>query len=125
MLTEQYLPLALHILVGVGLAGSIFIASLLLGRAGRRTPDKDMAYECGMPVREEAAPRFSVKFYLVAMLFILFDIEVVFMYPWAVVYREFLAQHGAIIFWSMTGFITVLTVGYVYAIKKGALDWRN
>ena len=125
MLTEQYLPLALHILIGLGLAGSIFAASFLLGRAGRRTPDKDMAYECGMPVREEAAPRFSVKFYLVAMLFILFDIEVVFMYPWAVVYREFLAQHGAIIFWSMAGFITVLTVGYVYAIKKGALDWRN
>lgn len=125
MLTEQYLPLALHILVGVGLAASIFMASLLLGRAGKRSAAKDMAYECGMPVREAAAPRFSVKFYLVAMLFILFDIEVVFMYPWAVVYREFLAQHGAIIFWSMTGFIAVLTIGYVYAIKKGALDWRN
>jgi NADH-quinone oxidoreductase subunit A len=125
MLTEHYLPLALHILVGVGLAGSIFVASLLLGRAGRRSADKDMAYECGMPVRDVVAPRFSVKFYLVAMLFILFDIEVVFMYPWAVVYREFLAQHGVIIFWSMTGFVSVLTVGYIYAIKKGALDWRN
>ncbi|MBE2180712.1 MAG: NADH-quinone oxidoreductase subunit A [Chthoniobacterales bacterium] len=125
MLTEQYLPLALHILVGVGLAAAIFVASLLLGRVGKRTPAKDMAYECGMPVGEAATPRFSVKFYLVAMLFILFDIEVVFMYPWAVVYRDFLAQHGSIIFWSMTGFITVLTIGYVYAIKKGALDWRN
>ena len=125
MLTDQFLPLGLHILVAVGLAVSIFTASLLLGRAGRRTPAKDMAYECGMPVREAAAPRFSVKFYLVAMLFILFDIEIVFMYPWAVVYRDFLAQHGSIIFWSMAGFITVLTVGYVYAIKKGALDWRN
>ena len=101
MLTGQYLPLALHIVVAVGLALSIFAASLLLGRAGKRTPDKDMAYECGMPVREAAAPRFSVKFYLVAMLFILFDIEVVFMYPWAVVYRDFLAQHGSVIFWSM------------------------
>ena len=125
MLTDQFLPLGLHILVAVGLAVSIFAASLLLGRAGRRTADKDMAYECGMPVREAAAPRFSVKFYLVAMLFILFDIEIVFMYPWAVVYRDFLAQQGSIIFWSMAGFITVLTVGYVYAIKKGALDWRN
>ena len=125
MLTEQYLPLALHIALALGLAAAIFITSLLLGRVGKRTPSKDMAYECGMPVREEAAPRFSVKFYLVAMLFILFDIEVVFMYPWAVVYREFLAQHGAIIFWSMAGFISVLTFGYVYAIKKGALDWRN
>jgi NADH-quinone oxidoreductase subunit A len=125
MLTEQYLPLALHVVVAVGLAVSIFVASLLLGRVGKRTATKDMAYECGMPVREAAAPRFSVKFYLVAMLFILFDIEVVFMYPWAVVYRDFLAQHGSIIFWSMTGFVSVLTIGYVYAIKKGALDWRN
>jgi len=60
MLTDQFLPLGLHILVAVGLAVSIFAASLLLGRVGRRTPDKDMAYECGMPVREAAAPRFSV-----------------------------------------------------------------
>ncbi|MFM8807577.1 MAG: NADH-quinone oxidoreductase subunit A, partial [Chthoniobacterales bacterium] len=90
MLTEQYLPLALHIAIAVGLAVSIFAASFLLGRVGRRNADKDMAYECGMPVREAAAPRFSVKFYLVAMLFILFDIEIVFMYPWAVVYRDFL-----------------------------------
>jgi NADH-quinone oxidoreductase subunit A len=125
MLTEQYLPLALHTALAVGLAVSIFAASFLLGRAGRRTPDKDMAYECGMPVREATAPRFSVKFYLVAMLFILFDIEIVFMYPWAVVYRDFLAQNGPVIFWSMAGFVTVLTFGYVYAIKKGALDWRN
>ena len=125
MLTEQYLPLALHVVVALGLAASIFMASLLLGRVGKRTATKDMAYECGMPVREAAAPRFSVKFYLVAMLFILFDIEVVFMYPWAVVYRDFLAQHGSIIFWSMTGFVSVLTIGYIYAIKKGALDWRN
>ncbi|MGA0849308.1 MAG: NADH-quinone oxidoreductase subunit A [Chthoniobacterales bacterium] len=125
MLLDQYLPLGLHILVAVGLAVSIFAASLLLGRVGKRTPTKDMAYECGMPVREAAAPRFSVKFYLVAMLFILFDIEIVFMYPWAVVYRDFLAQNGSVIFWSMAGFVSVLTIGYVYAIKKGALDWRN
>ena len=125
MLAEQYLPLALHVAVAIGLAVSIFAASLLLGRVGKRNADKDMAYECGMPVREAAAPRFSVKFYLVAMLFILFDIEIVFMYPWAVVYRDFLAQQGSIIFWSMAGFVTVLTIGYIYAIKKGALDWRN
>jgi NADH-quinone oxidoreductase subunit A len=125
MLTEQYLPLALHVVVAVGLAVSIFAASLMLGRVGKRNPMKDMAYECGVPMRETTAPRFSVKFYLVAMLFILFDIEIVFMYPWAVIYREFLAQHGSIIFWSMTGFVTVLTIGYIYAIKKGALDWRD
>lgn len=125
MLNDQYLPLALHVAVAVGLSISIFAASLLLGRVGRRTPAKDMAYECGMPVREAAAPRFSVKFYLVAMLFILFDIEIVFMYPWAVVYRDFLAQQGSIVFWSMAGFVGILTIAYIYAIKKGALDWRN
>ncbi len=66
-----------------------------------------------------------MKFYLVAMLFILFDIEIVFMYPWAVVYREFIAAHGSAIFWSMLSFVGILTVGYVYAIMKGALDWKK
>jgi NADH-quinone oxidoreductase subunit A len=125
MLTEQYLPLALHTAVAIGFAIAVFCASLVAGRAGRTNPTKDMAYECGMPVREAASPRFSVKFYLVAMLFILFDIEIVFMYPWAVVYRDFLATNGPIIFWSMAGFVAVLTFGYVYAIKKGALDWKS
>ncbi len=125
MLTEQYLPLALHIAVAIGFAVIVFAASYVMGRAGKRTPVKDMAYECGMPVSEAASSRFSVKFYLVAMLFILFDIEIVFMYPWAVVFRDFLAQHGTMIFWSMAGFVAVLTVGFVYAIKKGALDWRD
>jgi NADH-quinone oxidoreductase subunit A len=70
-------------------------------------------------------PRFSVKFYLVAMLFILFDIEIVFMYPWAVVFRDFVAIHGPIILWSMLGFVSILMVAYLYAIKKGALDWSR
>lgn len=125
MQIEQYLPLSLHIVVAVGFAIMIFLTSFLLGRAGKRTAVKDMAYECGIPVKDAAPPRFSVKFYLVAMLFVLFDIEVVFMYPWAVVYRDFLAEHGAMIFWSMAGFVGVLTIGYVYALKKGALDWKN
>ncbi len=125
MLTDQYLPLALHIAVAVGFAVIVFISSFLLGRVGKRTAVKDMSYECGMPVREAASPRFSVKFYLVAMLFILFDIEIVFMYPWAVVYRDFLEHHGTMIFWSMAGFVTVLTIGYIYALKKGAFDWKN
>lgn len=125
MQIEQYLPLSLHILAAAGLAIGIVLASLLLGRAGKRTAVKDMAYECGIPVKDETLPRFSVKFYLVAMLFVLFDIEVVFMYPWAVVYRDFLAEHGAMIFWSMAAFVGVLTIGYVYALKKGALDWKN
>lgn len=125
MLTAQYLPLALHIAVAVGFAVVVFVSSFLLGRVGRRTAAKDMPYECGMPVREAAAPRFSVKFYLVAMLFILFDIEIVFMYPWAVVFRSFLEQGGTMIFWSMACFVAVLTIGYVYALKKGVFDWKN
>ncbi|MDQ2825105.1 MAG: NADH-quinone oxidoreductase subunit A, partial [Verrucomicrobiota bacterium] len=68
--------------------------------------------------------RFSVKFYLVAMLFILFDLEIVFMYPWAVVYKEAIVQ-SSVIFWSMFSFITILMVGYIYALKKGALDWKK
>ena len=125
MLFDQYLPLGLHILVAVGLAVSIFAASLLLGRVGKRTPTKDMAYECGMPVREAAAPRFSVKFYLVAMLFILFDIEIVFMYPWAVQFRDLVAGGNAVPLVSMAGFAGVLAIAYVYALKKGALSWKN
>jgi NADH-quinone oxidoreductase subunit A len=122
---QDYTPVLLHVLVAVGFATVAMLANIILGRVGKRNPDKDMVYECGMVPETAGQPRFSVKFYLVAMLFILFDIEIVFMYPWAVVYRDFLAQHGAIIFWSMTGFVSVLTIGYVYAIKKGAFDWRN
>ena len=122
---QDYTPVLLHVLVAVGFATVAMLANIILGRAGKRNATKDMVYECGMVPETAGQPRFSVKFYLVAMLFILFDIEIVFMYPWAVVYRDFLAQHGAIIFWSMTGFVSVLTIGYVYAIKKGAFDWRN
>jgi NADH-quinone oxidoreductase subunit A len=84
-----------------------------------------MAYECGMVPQGEGQPRFSVKFYLVAMLFILFDIEVVFLYPWAVNFKEMLRSQGSTIFWSMTGFLALVTVGYVYAIRKGVLDWKK
>ena len=97
---------------------------MILGKAGRRTRVKDTAYECGMVPQGEAQPRFSVKFYLVAMLFILFDLEIVFMYPWAVVYKETIVESKAI-FWSMLSFVTILMVGYVYALKKGALDWKK
>jgi NADH-quinone oxidoreductase subunit A len=121
---REYLPILLQLIVAVVFAVSALVVSVLLGKTGRRTPAKDMAYECGMVPQGEAQPRFSVKFYLVAMLFILFDLEIVFMYPWAVVYREMIAQ-SSVIFWSMLSFITILMVGYVYALKKGALDFRK
>jgi NADH-quinone oxidoreductase subunit A len=126
-MTKDYLPVLLQLIVAVGFSAVALLFSVLLGKAGRRNAAKDAPYECGMPVQSASAttPRFSVKFYLVAMLFILFDIEVVFMFPWAVVYNEFIAAHHFIIFWSMLGFVAVLTTGYVYAIMKGVLDWRR
>ncbi len=122
---QDYVPVLLHIAVAVGFATVAMLANILLGRAGKRNPDKDMVYECGMVPETAGQPRFSVKFYLVAMLFILFDIEIVFMYPWAVVYKEYLAEFGTTILWSMLSFVMILLFGYVYAIKKGALDWSR
>jgi NADH-quinone oxidoreductase subunit A len=121
---RDYVPILLQALVAVGFALGALLLSVLLGRSGLRTRTKDSAYECGMVPQGEAQPRFSVKFYLVAMLFILFDLEIVFMYPWAVVYREAIGQNQ-VIFWSMLSFVSILMVGYVYALKKGALDWKK
>lgn len=121
---RDYLPILLHLVVAIGFAVSALVVSVLLGKAGKRTPTKDTAYECGMVAQGETQPRFSVKFYLVAMLFILFDVEIVFMYPWAVVYKESILQ-SKFILWSMLSFVSILMVGYVYALKKGALDWKK
>ena len=121
---REYLPVLLQVIVAIVFAGSALLVSVLVGKSGRRTRAKDTAYECGMLPQGEAPPRFSVKFYLVAMLFILFDLEIVFMYPWAVVYRESIKQSG-FIFWSMLSFISILMIGYIYAVKKGALDWKR
>src|SRR5437762_8756201 len=121
---RDYLPLLLHIGVAIGFAVSALVVSVLLGKAGRRTRVKDTAYECGMVPQGEVQPRFSVKFYLIAMLFILFDLEIVFMYPWAVVYRESI-RHSSVIFWSMFSFISILMIGYIYALRKGVLDWKK
>jgi NADH-quinone oxidoreductase subunit A len=134
---KDYLPILIQVIVAVGFVASALIFSVILGKAGRRNSTKDSAYECGMLPQGGPQARFSVKFYLVAMLFILFDIEIVFMYPWAVVYRDVVAGNGPLvwtvqaflrrteIFWSMLSFVFILTVGYVYAIMKGALDWKG
>jgi NADH-quinone oxidoreductase subunit A len=121
---REYLPVLLQIIVAILFAASALVVSVLVGKSGKRTRAKDTAYECGMLPEGEVQPRFSVKFYLVAMLFILFDLEIVFMYPWAVVYRDAVKQ-STVIFWSMLSFISILMVGYVYALKKGALNWRR
>ena len=122
---SEYFPIFLQVVVAIGFAAGALITSVLLGKSAKTNKAKDSAYECGMPAEGGAQPRFSVKFYLVAMLFILFDIEVVFMYPWAVNFKEMIRIPGSPIFWSMAGFICLVTVGYIYAIKKGVLDWKK
>jgi len=122
---REYLPILLQVAIVLGFGITTLLISVILGKSAKRTPAKDMAYECGMVPQGEAQPRFSVKFYLVAMLFILFDIEVVFLYPWAVNFTSMLKSHGSTIFWSMAGFLSLVTVGYVYAIRKGVLDWKQ
>lgn len=99
--------------------------SMILGKRGRKSAAKDSAYECGKIALGPAQPRFSVKFYLVAMIFILFDIEVIFMYPWAVGYRENLGIIGPQVFWAMFIFIIILEFGHLYAYKKGVFDWNR
>jgi NADH-quinone oxidoreductase subunit A len=122
---NHYVPVLMLVVLAVLFSFGMLVASVLLGKRGRRTPAKDTPYECGMAPVGEAGSRMSVRFYLVAMLFILFDIEVVFLYPWAVVYRDMLKEHPHLIFGAMLSFLGVLAVGYVYAIKKRAFDWRN
>src|SRR5262245_46641441 len=98
---SQYVPVLILAVVAIGFAFGILILSAVLGKTGRRSRIKDSPYECGMLAQGGGSTRFSVKFYLVAMLFILFDIEVVFLYPWAVIYREMLNENPNLIFGSM------------------------
>jgi NADH-quinone oxidoreductase subunit A len=121
---QDYVPVFLQVVLGLGFAVFTLGASVALGKRGRRTAAKDAPYECGKDPIGPTHSRFSIKFYLVAMLFILFDIEVVFMYTWAVVYREQL-HHGYGIFYSMFSFIGILFVGFLYALKKKAFDWTH
>jgi len=121
---EHYLPVLLQILVAAGFAATVLVASVIFGRSARRNATKDSPYECGMLPVGEGSPRFSVKFYLVAMLFVLFDIEVVFMYPWALQFRDLVAE-GPVVLASMSGFAGILLFAYVYALKKGALNWKT
>jgi NADH-quinone oxidoreductase subunit A len=122
---EDYAPILIHVIIAVGFATVTLGLNILVGRRGRRNATKDAPYECGVIPEVGQQPRFSVKFYLVAMLFILFDIEVVFMYPWAVSFTSMIQTHGELILGSMALFVTVLLFGYAYAIKKGALDWSR
>ncbi len=121
----QYLPVLILLGVAIAFAGGNLILSKLIGKRAETNPAKDTPYECGMPAEGKGTPRLSVKFYLVAMLFILFDIEVIFLFPWAVVYKSMLATNGTLILGSMISFLGILFVGYVYAVKKNAFDWKR
>ncbi|HEX3627338.1 MAG TPA: NADH-quinone oxidoreductase subunit A [Verrucomicrobiae bacterium] len=123
----QYLPVLILLVLSIGFAAGVLVLSVLVGYRSKHTRAKDTAYECGKDPIGEGGARFSVKFYLVAMLFILFDIEVVFLYPWAVVYRDMLANHATrnLVFVSMISFVVVLFAGYIYALNKKAFDWKS
>jgi NADH-quinone oxidoreductase subunit A len=125
MQLREYIPVAILGLVALLFSAGTLVASVLVGKRGRRSPIKDTAYECGMLPVGEGNTRLSVKFYLVAMLFILFDIEVVFLYPWAIIYRTMLAWNASLIFGSMFCFLGILFIGYIYALKKEAFNWKQ
>jgi NADH-quinone oxidoreductase subunit A len=123
----QYLPLLMQILAAVLLGVAIVIASWFVGRH-RNTQVKLDAYECGIPAVGDARGRFSVRFYLVAVLFILFDVEAVFMMPWAVIYRRLPALTGVsrwFGFWEMAVYLGFVFVGLVYIVRKGVLNWSQ
>ena len=121
----QYIPVLMLAALALGFAGITLVLSVVFGKKGKRYKVKDIPYECGMLPVGDGSTRMSVKFYLVAMLFILFDIEVVFLYPWAVVYRDMLKTNANLIFGSMLSFLGILFIGYIYALKKGAFDWKQ
>ncbi len=118
-LLREYLPILLFLGLAIALSVVMVAASLIVGRQKPDT-EKLSAYECGFEAFEDARRKFDVRFYLVAILFIIFDLEVAFLFPWAVA----LGEIGMFGFWSMVVFLGVLTVGFIYEWKKGALEWE-
>jgi len=116
---REYLPILIFLGIAAGLSAAMVIASLI---AARQKPDSEKlsAYECGFEAFEDARRKFDVRYYLVAILFIIFDLEVAFLFPWAVT----LGEIGTFGFWSMVVFLGVLTVGFAYEWRKGALEWE-
>ncbi len=115
----EYLPVLIFIAVAAGLSVIMVLASYL---SAKQRPDKEKlsAYECGFDAFEDSRGRFDVRFYLVSILFIIFDLEIAFLFPWAIS----LGTIGLVGFWSMVAFLSVLTIGFIYEWKKGALDWE-
>jgi NADH-quinone oxidoreductase subunit A len=123
-MTSAYLPFLIQAVLAAGVTGVVIGMSVLLGQRAKHTAIKDSAYECGVPSEGVVHTRFSVKFYVTALLFMLFDLEIVILVPWTFIYREFLHQHIAIV-GPILFFIFVLVLGLVYEIKKGALEWER
>ena len=115
----NYVPVLIFMIVAIGLVGLIVFLSEILGKK-KHFPSKDIPYECGMDPIGDARHRYTVRFYVIAMFFIVFDIEAIFLYPWAVIFKS-LGWFG---FWEMLVFIAFLVVGLVYVWGKGALEWE-
>lgn len=124
MTSAAYLSFLIQAILAAGVGGLIVGVSHLLGQRAKHTKIKDSAYECGVPAEGIVHTRFSVKFYLTALLFMLFDLEVVILIPWSFIYRDFLANHIAIL-GPIFFFIGVLVLGLFYEVKKGALEWEK
>ena len=122
MTSSAYLPFLIQALLAAAITGGVLAASHLLGQRFKKNAIKDSAYECGIRSEGLVHTRFSVKFFLTALLFMLFDLEVVILIPWTFVYREFLA-HPIAILGPILFFLGVLILGLVYEVKKGALEW--
>lgn len=124
MTAADYLPFLYQALLAAAITAVVIGASHLAGQRARHTKIKDSAYECGVAAEGVIHTRFSVKFYLTALLFMLFDLEIVILVPWTFIYREFLANDIAIL-GPILFFIGVLVLGLIYEIKKGALQWEK
>ena len=118
-LALDYLPVIIFLVIGAAISGLFVIGNVLLAPS-RPDPEKNSAYECGFPAFDDARMKFDVRFYLLAILFIIFDLEVAFLFPWAVS----LGEIRLLGFWSMVGFLGVLTVGFVYEWRSVALEWE-
>ncbi len=115
----EYLPILLFMVVAMVISGAMIVGSLLVGKRNP-DPEKLSAYECGFDAFSDARSKFDVRFYLVCLLFIIFDLEIAFLFPWAISLKEI----GVFGFWSMMTFLGVLTVGFIYEWKKGGLEWE-
>ncbi len=118
-LLREYLPILIFLALAIGLGLVLILAAVVLA-VRNPDPEKISAYECGFNAFDDARMKFDVRFYLVAILFIIFDLEVAFLFPWAVAFQDI----GLFGFWSMMIFLAVLTIGFAYEWKKGALEWE-